>query len=745
MVPARIVTVRNMGMTYVCAGLGRFFRNLSWHCGQSHTLLALAIAAIAIAGSTGCSEKIGGVAPTEAVDEPLAAAKAVIDLQADLDSGDRVIIAAANRALDARFGPLRDFQRLADQEQGDLAGILDERVEAAVTKVQGENALHDKFVINEFDPAWKKAVAERQRAAAARDQFEREERKAQQTALALGTEHRWFWLASLVAVAALLALFVVDQRHEVRRYLNGGRAKGLALGKVLVALLAMLVVLTASLFFASDGILVDWLDRSGGATAAARIAESSSADAEKTAELRTRQSTQRKELESLREKLESEFGRVVPAKAAAPLFDRWWAYWEAATKRRAQLQSLEQCQARFDADLAAIKHDETAIATARDATEKWRRQANRLCGFIGIGLTSLVGIGAVMFARGVKGRARKLANTCPLCLTEGSLREAGDGDGGGQQLAKGMVRCDAVISESPSEECRFDFPSMYRPVPKLCFPTLGIPQAGKTLWLQMLYRQLNLGNYSREVEFSRIRSEASSDFDRSLDELFSGRNEPSATQFARLPRPLVFNLLDRDRISRSNVLVNMFDYSGEVVQQMTLEDAQRKRALTADGYLFFLDPTYPPDKQMQALANFREDVRTVNNLKAGQTIRRPVALCVSKIDLMPNQHYARGGNVIDKFYDDLRDIGWGMDEASIKKRSELMRRLRDDIWPNWEIERDVDDLFGGRYMFFPLSPVGLNEPGERDFAKRVIAPVGILHPLMWLLHMNGYPVLGSGK
>jgi hypothetical protein len=745
MVPARIVTVRNAGMTFVYAGLGRFFGNLWWHFGQPHSLLAFAIAAIALAGNTGCSKKIGGVAPSEAVDEPLAAAKAVIDLQADLDSGDRVIIAAANRALDARFGPLRDFQRLADQEQGDLAGILDERVQSAFTKVEGENALHDKFVTNEFEPAWKKAAAERQRVASARDQFEREERKAQQTALALGTEHRWFWLASLVAVAALLAMFVVDQRHEVRRYLNGGRAKGLALGKVLVGLLAMLVVLTVSLFFASDGILVDWLDRSGGATAAARIAESSSADAEKTAELRTRQSTQRKELESLREKLETEFGRIVPAKAAVPLFDRWWAYWEAATKRRAQLQSLEQCQARFDADLAAIKHDETAIATARDATEKWRLQANRLCGFIGVGLTSLVGIGAVMFARGVKGRARKLANTCPLCLTEGSLKEAGDGDGGGQQLAEGMVRCEAVISESPFEECRFDFPSMFRPVPKVCFPTLGIPQAGKTHWLAMVYRELNKGNFPKEVEFAKIRSSSSDDFERIVDDILVSKSRPGATQTSSMPRPLVFNFRDHDGLGRSNILVNIFDYSGEVLRSMTLEDHQRKRAFTADGYFFFLDPTEPSDVQTQPLANFRQDVRTVKGLQAGQQIRCPVALCVPKIDLMPDEDYARGGNIVDKFYDDLRDIGWGMDEGSIKKRSELMRRLRDDIWPGWEIERQIDDLFGGRYMFFPLSPVGLNEPGERDLAKRTIAPVGILHPLMWLLHMNGYPVLGSGK
>ena len=712
---------------------------------QPACLVVVANLGILVSGSAGCSRKAGGSGPSEVGSEPTSAAKALIYLQSDLESVDQVLITIANRALAARLGPLRDFQTLADQEQGDLAGILDERVETAVTKIENEKDLHDKFVDNEFEPAWKRAASERQRVASARDGFEREERKAQQTALALGAEHRWFWLASLVAVAALLALFTVDRRHEVRRYLNGGRAKGLALGKVLLGLLALLGLLTTSLFFASDGILVDWLDRSPGTNAVARIADGATDDAAKTAELQTRQSAQRKELDALREKLEAEFRRVIPAKRAAPLFDRWWSYWEAATKRRAQLTSLEQCQARFDADLAAIKTDEAAITTARNATEKWRRQANRLCGFIGLALTSLVAFGGVMFARSVKSRTRKLADTCPLCLTEGSLEEAGNSDGGGQGLVEGMVRCKAVISESPFEECRFAFPSMFRPVPKVCFPTLGIPQAGKTHWLAMVYRELNKGNFPKEVEFAKIHSSSADDFERIVDDILVSKSKPGATQTHSIPRPLVFNFIDHDRLGRSNVLVNIFDYSGEVLRLMTLEDQQRKRAFTADGYFFFLDPTEPSDVQTQPLANFRQDVRTVKGLRAGQQIRCPVALCVPKIDLMPEEDYARGGNIVDKFYDDLRDIGWGMDEATIKKRSDLMRRLRDDIWPGWEIERQIDDLFGGRYMFFPLTPVGLNELGEKDLSKRTIAPVGILHPLMWLLHMNGYPVLSSSK
>lgn len=40
-----------------------------------------------------------------------------------------------------------------------------------------------------------------------------------------------------------------------------------------------------------------------------------------------------------------------------------------------------------------------------------------------------------------------------------------------------------------------------------------------------------------------------------------------------------------------------------------------------------------------------------------------------------------------------------------------------------------------------IAPVGLGELGVTDLRERVIEPFGILEPLLWLLQMNGYPVL----
>ena len=123
-----------------------------------------------------------------------------------------------------------------------------------------------------------------------------------------------------------------------------------------------------------------------------------------------------------------------------------------------------------------------------------------------------------------------------------------------------------------------------------------------------------------------------------------------------------------------------------------------------------------------------------------------MALCVSKIDLLTTQPYASSGGAgpVDAFYKALRDVdptGSEFSLRAIRARSQLVTDLRDTIWPGWQIERQIHDLFGGRYMFFPLTPVGLTEIGETDLTLRTIDPFAILEPLAWLLHMNGYPVL----
>lgn len=668
----------------------------------------------------------------------------LVEIESANKACEDVLIAAGRRALDSQFGLLEQLKRLTPVEKKGVCEFLEQRTQAATKALQSEIDAHEAYVSNDFVPAWERLVSEQRRVARARDAFERDERRAQQAALALGTEHRWFWLSALVAVAVLMGVVLVDRRHELRRYLNGGQARALGLSKLLVAAFIVLCMLTAALFFTSDGILVDFLERTGGETVATRLAARASEDAKKVAEAEARQAAREKDVEQLRRELADGVAKFVPPEQAGGVFDAWWSYWQTTARRQAQSMSLEQNRQRFDAVVAEVNADDAAITSARASARKWRRYASRISGVIGLGILGLIGAGAVVFVRGAKARQQKIFATCPNCLGEGKLEEA--------NVREGVLRCTNVISESPLTECDFEFPEYLREYPKLSFPTLGIPKSGKTFWLAMTYDRLTSKDYPEQVQFTPVPTDASETIQKIVRDILSIKKDPKGTESAggeaKPPPPLVFDFSDHDRFGKTSILVNLFDYSGEVTQRMTLEDHQRRRAFSADGYLWFLDPLSDPIQglsliadQKKALASFESDVRHVKKLKAGQQLHRPIAICIPKIDLMINERYAGGGNVIEQFYENLGEIGWGMDEVSIRQRSDLMRNLRDTIWPNWEIERAVDDLFGGRYMFFPLTPVGLDEPGQKDLKRRTIAPVGILHPLMWLLHMNGYPVL----
>jgi hypothetical protein len=195
--------------------------------------------------------------------------------------------------------------------------------------------------------------------------------------------------------------------------------------------------------------------------------------------------------------------------------------------------------------------------------------------------------------------------------------------------------------------------------------------------------------------------------------------------------------------------VNIFDYAGEITQNRSLEDPQRQRALDADGYLYFIDPIISgasTEAQQKALVQFRNDLKVIHEITAGKSIRTPVALCVAKLDLMCNEEYAdpSGKGAVGRFYRELSAIQKSDDSISletIRQRSELVLKYRDTIWPSWRIERQIHDLFGGRFRFFPLTPVGMTDLGVTNLTDRTIEPFAILEPMMWLLHMNGYKVL----
>ncbi len=570
----------------------------------------------------------------------------------------------------------------------------------------------------------------------------RAHRRAAAPGSLLSLDDGLFWLSALLALVVLAGTIAYDRRHALRRLLAGWRSSspaGARWGAAAMGVAAVAVPIGCLL--GARALATSSAPPPGEETAWSSILAENQALEEEVAALREAcEPLQQQHEAAVAEWTARGKDRLGPASDLAT---------HAAQLRRAALQShetlavVESLPEAIEEDCAALASLEEEIGGHVQAAVASRRLRSGLRGAMGLLLLGFAVTVARAHRKAMARRRRETAATCPLCLGRGRLVRLSEPAGG---RGPRLVRCRNVVSRQPYEECDYTFLGTYRPMAKLCFPTLGVPQAGKTHWLAMLYWELGRGAYPAPLHFENVRSETTDEFDAIVEGILRSRIGTAATQRGRIPRPLVFHFRDRDRLGRSEGLVNVFDYSGEVTSDMGAEDFRRQRALRAEGYLFFLDPTYPHEPQARALAAFREDLRAIHGLGASGRLAVPVALCIPKIDLLVGQGYALadGSDAVTEFYRGLAAIdptGQSRAERVIAARSRLTLGLYRVIWPGWEIERQMRDLFGRRYAFFPLTPVGLDGRGQRDLSLRTIEPFGLIEPLLWLIEMNGYRVL----
>ena len=562
----------------------------------------------------------------------------------------------------------------------------------------------------------------------------------------------WIWFCALLALSALGAISWHDRRHEIRRRGYGGKGRGLKLRKGLWIVGS--VVLIAVFIAGFDDQLGALLSSDEGAPP----------------DVRTR-TTMRATIDdhwAEANKIEAN-DLVVSTSAFEPLLKAWAKEaneanddWEKIVGQQVEANVLISLQGDIAAalqedaeQLGQLQEERGARADGSVKYEYVKWSSSAIVGALLAGVT--LGLTCVLI-RGINHRQDATENICPMCLGRNTLHavnampRSGDRTGG---IHDGLPRvvCQNEFKKSPDdgekEECAFSFLKTYQQTPKLYFPTLGVPGAGKTHWMLMEYHELGQNNFEAQADvvISKVKSNKTEETDRLVAELLDERQGPMPTQHDELPEPLLFDFQDSDRWGRSNALLSLFDYSGEVTRSQDIEtSAHRRRALSADGYLFFIDPTKRSAPQADALNSFSQELRVLGNIKSGRALRAPVALCITKIDML-NEVEGRSSGEFDWFYDELTAIdGTGEDCTleTLRKRSDLGRRLAQGLWSGWKIEQQIRKMFGARHMFFPLTPVGIDGGTSAtldDHGDRVFIPWGIHAPLFWLLHMNGYMVL----
>jgi hypothetical protein len=342
---------------------------------------------------------------------------------------------------------------------------------------------------------------------------------------------------------------------------------------------------------------------------------------------------------------------------------------------------------------------------------------------------------------------RKDSRTCPRCLAVGKMEvhSVPRGTGGGEYTESTFLECKA---------CEYRMARSHQHVPRLCFPTVGIRAGGKTHMLTTAYASIQNRFVPSRAAIQPAPSVMDERFRQYIELILRYRGEAGGTihDTAYLD-PLLIHARDNDRWGANGVLVNLFDYSGELVEETPLAQDLRPRAMHMDGFMMIFDPTQiygeggvTLEDQVRALATFYQQMGEARGLPPGTMIPNPVAVCITKFDLLET-HNPIGGQClpfIKRLDGELKPLGTEpVTLDMLKERSNLVQQMLPLMFPGVDLGRLVREYFGTQMLFFPMSSVNLNvdEFGRVDPMNRNPSPYGVVEPILWLMHMHGYCVL----
>ena len=281
--------------------------------------------------------------------------------------------------------------------------------------------------------------------------------------------------------------------------------------------------------------------------------------------------------------------------------------------------------------------------------------------------------------------------------------------------------------------CEYEIRENYVRQNRLCFPTVGIRASGKTHWLLMLYDQIKNSNIPVASAIRKIPSREDQRFDELVQRLLLRRRARS-TDCLRPPLPADVPRPRRRSARREQVdgqPLRLLRRNAEL--RRSTPNEFRRRALLCEGFTLFLDPTQVSEgssprrsrTRSRRLAQFAEEMHAIRGLPAENPIDLPIAVCVSKIDLLVTRN-PMGTQAIplvtalrETLTQESRPV------ADPRAFAALRRAILPQMFPGWNVERSLRENFGGRYMFFPMSAVGLEEAelGVEDLSPANDRPV----------------------
>jgi hypothetical protein len=410
--------------------------------------------------------------------------------------------------------------------------------------------------------------------------------------------------------------------------------------------------------------------------------------------------------------------------------------------------------------------DEKARLDGLIAGSRWRSTL-----FSGLRVTAaalLLGASVTPFwtvRRARRAAARLRERTCPRCGARDRLEAEPRGGDPAPGRYKGKKRAkeptppdedaEGLEREVRCGNCGLRVRQSYLSLPRFCIPTVGVRSSGKTHMLVTAYDRIRRRTAPTVATLQPAPStrdrETETRFEQLIDLVLNRRAEAGFTDLA-LPNPILIHLKDADPAGANSALLNLFDYSGELINLAVDVNLLRQTAVRMDGFMLFLDPTQlygdganvTLDQQLGMLDEFLDHMRRARKVPVGEVIPVPVAVCIPKFDLLVSDNPIGRQSIryIRELLENLSPPPRQTTLEVLRERSDLVEQMLPLMFPGADIRRIIEGYFGRQLLFFPMSSVSLfeHELGVRNLEERTMAPWGVAEPILWLMHMHGYDV-----
>ncbi len=321
-----------------------------------------------------------------------------------------------------------------------------------------------------------------------------------------------------------------------------------------------------------------------------------------------------------------------------------------------------------------------------------------------------------------------------------------DNDG---MVSKIKLRDGEICDRRVCPHCHNPLPTEYGKTDVKFVTIIGISGAGKTVYISQLLKRMS--QYAAKVGLTAMVNTPSVKAFLEKNEVTANKPLPSSTETKRLQQPLFYEIISSTGgNSRKTDTLVLYDVAGEVFNDERFVEKIAPFIKHSDGLITLIDPNQfeniaqlNGENQLVNPTKVFEAIHNVVSQRAGDKCKKPVAVCLSKVDSEAVQQ-SLNSDLQDILLNELEGVrdekGLCRPVFNASQYNKLGEELSRFITSN---QQDLALVMNNNYVsfaYFAFTSLGclVQKTDDGMIPVGPILPKRIEEPLLWLTYRFGY-------